>query len=154
MFETKDSRGSIMKISTTFLGMVAAAGLLCLAPVQNTARAEGSMGAVKGIEQGSLITKIQHSKRESRRERDRDEEEHRNCKDSVEVVGEGRYLRAKSNAEKLWRSTVTDKYGEQFADWQYAKNKSVSCVKSGDLGWKRKCTVRALPCKPRAERSN
>ena len=52
-----------MKIKKTFLGMAAAASLLCFASMQDAARAEGSMGVSKDMLQSdSLIIKVAHFK--------------------------------------------------------------------------------------------
>lgn len=165
-----------MKIKKTFLGMAAAASLLCFASMQDAARAEGSMGVSKDMLQSdSLIVKVEgetHSRRESRRdsreeardrerrreelrdrERDRDgrdAEERRYCKDTLAVAGRGRPFEsgAKANAVKLWRSEALLKWGQEYADYDNAKNKTIQCYKVGDFGWK-KCEVKAYPCRPR-----
>lgn len=174
MFVKKDSRGSIMTITKTFLGVAAAASVLCFASIEQ-ARAEGPAGVSKDAAvSSSLIIKVEgetHSRRESRRSeerremreerrerermRDEEEQERRYCKDLLAVAGRGRPFEggARENAIKLWRSEALLKWGQEYADYDFAKRKTIQCYKVGDFGWK-KCEVKAFPCRPRPQRDN
>jgi hypothetical protein len=67
------------------------------------------------------------------------------CKDEVSSSGKARPTEgwAKSLAIHMWSRQVQASYGEQYEDFQYARNQNVVCSPT-TLG--KRCTVTAVPC--------